>query len=77
MQNALGNAIGCLDPDGLEACMQLAHLDSEDFLFPSRLHDSDHLSTREYARIVKAWVTSLGLTQLCTVFTRYGEPRHR
>ena len=28
----------------------------EDFLFPSRLHDSPHLSTRQYARIVDQWV---------------------
>ena len=41
--------------------MHQAHLHSEDFLFPSRLHDSDHLSTRQYARIVKAWVTATGL----------------
>ena len=45
----------------LEAWMHQAHLHSEDFLFPGRLHDSDHLSTRQYARIVKAWVTAIGL----------------
>ena len=31
------------------------------FLFPSRFHESDHISTRQYARAVKAWVTSIGL----------------
>lgn len=41
--------------------MHQAHLNSEDFLFPSRLRGSDHLSTRQYARIVKAWVTAIGL----------------
>jgi site-specific recombinase XerC len=45
----------------LEAWMHRAYLRSEDFLFPSRLHASDHLSTRQYARIVKAWVTAIGL----------------
>ncbi|MEE3632819.1 tyrosine-type recombinase/integrase [Pseudomonas sp. AL 58] len=45
----------------LEAWMHQAHLRSEDFLFPTRLHDSDHLSTRQYARIVKAWVIAIGL----------------
>jgi integrase len=45
----------------LEAWMHQARLRSEDFLFPSRLHASDHLSTRQYARIVKAWVTAIGL----------------
>lgn len=41
--------------------MHQGHLRSEDFLFPTRLHSSDHLSTRQYAWIVKAWVTSIGL----------------
>jgi integrase len=45
----------------LEAWMHQAHLRSEDCLFPSRLHGSAHLSTRQYARIVKAWVTAIGL----------------
>ncbi len=38
-----------------------AKLKSEDFLFPSRLHDSAHLSTRQYARIVDGWVHEIGL----------------
>ncbi len=38
-----------------------AKLKSEDFLFPSRLHDSSHLSTRQYARIVDGWVNKIGL----------------
>ena len=33
----------------------------EDFLFPSRLRRSPHLSTRQYARIVHAWVREIGL----------------
>ena len=33
----------------------------EDFLFPSRLQDSPHLSTRQYARIVNHWVEEIGL----------------
>ena len=32
-----------------------------EFLWPSRIHGSQHLSTRQYARIVRGWVTSLGL----------------
>jgi integrase len=32
-----------------------------DFLFPSRLAASPHLSTRQYARIVQGWVASIGL----------------
>jgi len=41
--------------------MHQAHLRSEDYLFLTPLHDSDHLSTRQYARIDKAWVTAIGL----------------
>jgi len=32
-----------------------------DYLFRSRLSMSEHLSTRQYARIVQAWVRSIGL----------------
>jgi integrase len=45
----------------LYAWIEYAHLSSEDFLFPSRIHDSPHLSTRQYARIVNAWVEEIGL----------------
>jgi integrase len=45
----------------LETWIHQAQLRSEDCLFPSRLHTSDHLSTRQYARIVKAWVRAIGL----------------
>jgi integrase len=36
-------------------------LGPDDFLFPSRVHESPHLSTRQYARIVDAWVEEIGL----------------
>ena len=39
----------------------MAHLQSANYLFPSRIHGSPHISTRQYARIVKSWVTQLGL----------------
>lgn len=45
----------------LETWIHQARLRSEDCLFPSQLHGSDHLSTRQYARIVKAWVKAIGL----------------
>lgn len=32
-----------------------------EFLWPSRIHDSPHLSTRQYVRIVRGWVMLLGL----------------
>jgi integrase len=38
-----------------------AKLKSDDYLFPSWIHDSPHLSTRQYARIVEHWVKSIGL----------------
>ncbi len=37
------------------------YLRSNDFLFPSRLASSPHLSTRQYARIVQGGVSSIGL----------------
>lgn len=36
-------------------------LQTGDFLFPSRIHESPHLSTRQYARIVGSWVRQIGL----------------
>lgn len=32
-----------------------------EFLWPSRLHASPHLSTRQYARILREWVMSISL----------------
>ena len=34
---------------------------AEDYLFPSQFHAYPHLSTRQYARIVKYWVALIGL----------------
>ena len=33
----------------------------DDFAFPSRVDPSDHLSTRQYARLVDEWVSAIGL----------------
>ena len=41
--------------------MKLQNLHSEDYLFPSRIHNSPHLGTRQYARIVQGWVKHVGL----------------
>ena len=43
------------------AWVAAAHLKPEQFLFPSRISDSPHLSTRQYSRIVRSWVASVGL----------------
>jgi integrase len=47
--------------DALQAWIEQATLKPEDFLFPSRLHDSPHLGTRQYARILGHWVDEPGL----------------
>ena len=47
------NAVGAL--------IRRHDLSAQDYLFPSRLADSPHLSTRQYARIVQGWVSSIGL----------------
>ena len=41
--------------------MSRAHLESGDFLFPSRLRGSPHITTRQYARLVKNWAREAGL----------------
>ena len=47
--------------DAVTAWIRQTGLRSEDYLFPSRLHESPHLSTRQYARIVDSWVDEIGL----------------
>ena len=47
--------------DALQAWIKQAGLRPEDFLFPSRVHSSPHLGTRQYARIVDGWVEEIGL----------------
>ncbi|WP_340124622.1 tyrosine-type recombinase/integrase [Methylobacter svalbardensis] len=47
--------------NSLEAWINQAKLKSDHYLFPSRIHNSPHLSTRQYARIVEHWVKSIGL----------------
>ena len=41
--------------------IEKAHLCSDQYLFPSRVAKSPHLSTRQYARVVTTWVESIGL----------------
>jgi integrase len=47
--------------EALQTWIKQARLKQEDFLFPSRLHASPHLGTRQYARIFGNWVDQLGL----------------
>ena len=52
--------------EALAAWIKQARLRSDDFLFPSRLHESPHLGTRQYARILGHWVAELGSTARTT-----------
>ena len=45
----------------LAAWIEKTHLRSDQFLFPSRIGTSPHVSTRQYARIVHHWVEAAGL----------------
>jgi hypothetical protein len=47
--------------NAVAAWIEQAHLAGGQFLFPSRISKSPHLSTRQYARIVASWVKSIGL----------------
>jgi integrase len=47
--------------DSVEAWIKTAALVSGDFLFPSQLRASPHISTRQYARVVHRWIASIGL----------------
>lgn len=47
--------------DSITSWINKAGLKSEDYLFPSRNTASPHITTRQYARIVKAWVSLIGL----------------
>ena len=47
--------------DAIASWVEIAGLRGDQFLFPSRMRRSPHLSTRQYARIVKLWVASIGL----------------
>ena len=47
--------------DAIAAWIERAHLRSEDYLFPSRVHTSPHIGTRQYARILDSWVREIGL----------------
>ena len=38
-----------------------ASLKSYDYLFPSRIDASTHLSTRQYSRLLKTWMAEIGL----------------
>ena len=47
--------------DALKNWLSHNRLRPEDYLFPSRINSSNHISTRQYARIVHKWVEMIGL----------------
>ena len=47
--------------DALSAWLALRGKRADDWLFPSRSRPGDHLTTRQYARLVAEWVTMIEL----------------
>jgi len=47
--------------ESLKSWISQAGLKMDSFLFPSRIVASPHISTRQYARVVKGWVSMIGL----------------
>ncbi len=47
--------------DAVASWVAATQLKPQQYLFPSRLSTSPHLSTRQYSRIVSSWVASIGL----------------
>jgi integrase len=47
--------------DSIAKWIEYSGLRASDFLFPSPVKQACHLSTRQYARIVKNWIESIGL----------------
>lgn len=47
--------------EALLAWVQQKKLCTSDYLFPSRMRNSLHYSTRQYSRLVSSWVSEIGL----------------
>jgi hypothetical protein len=61
--------------DTLQAWIKRAGLRSDDYLFPSRIHDSPHLGTGQYARILEGGSANWGSTPPRTEHTRSAGPK--
>ena len=59
--------------EAVQVWIKQAGLRSEDFLFPSRIHESPHLGTRQYARIWRAGSRNWVWTRRHTARTPSGE----
>jgi integrase len=53
--------VGDLARKAISAWCARPEMTGSPFLFPSRFHGVPHISTRQYARMVHQWVTSIGL----------------
>ena len=47
--------------ESILAWVKKARLKDSDYLFKSRINDSEHISTRQYNRIFHGWIEKLGL----------------
>ena len=47
--------------EAVEAWIKESSLKADDYLFPSRVQESPHLGTRQYARILDGWIKEIGL----------------
>ncbi len=47
--------------EALSKWIEHGALKSDNFLFPSRVNQSTHISTRQYARLVESWMLEIGL----------------
>jgi integrase len=47
--------------ESLAAWIRTYGIGGEDYSFPSRLHSSPHLSTRQYGRIARSWIREIGM----------------
>ena len=63
--------------EAVAAWIKEAHRKPEQYLFPSRVSESPHLSTRQYSRIVGSWVGSIGLTRRPMAPIRCAVPNRR
>jgi integrase len=54
-----------------------AKLGVGDYVFPSRIHDSPQISTRQYSRLVHRWIGSMGWTTRRMARTRCAARKRR
>jgi integrase len=63
--------------DAVQKWFKQAGLESDDFVFPSRIDDSPHLGTRQHARILGAGLKSSASIPLSTARARCGARKPR